>query len=199
MPTGASGRVRLQVARMREFYSPHVEADVEHIFDQCGLGTDVQSQTKSILLQAKRLIELGDGMLVIRPDRDALALFWYVICAESVSKIESGAGPGTGSHLNVQRFFKLLVPASEQIELGRSFLDAGGNELAIRRGVAALYEVRCAIAHDGEYWDFRFPKRGARLISESSGVHTTISRERLRRLIILGALNAARMCVQREA
>jgi hypothetical protein len=109
-----------------------------------------------------------------------------------VSKIESGAGSETGSRQNVQRFFKQLVPAPDRQQLAASFVDVDGRSVGLGRGVSALYDLRCAIVHDGEYWDFRFPTRhSAQLISQVSGVHTTATRLELRRIVILGAMNAA--------
>ena len=184
--------------RFKRFYERHVETPVAPLITAAGIGTNRKSAAKTVLQQAKRLVELADEMLKLKPGRDAFAVFWYVTCAESISKLEQSHASEDGSKKHVLRFFNTLVPAASRDELAESFTNGDGEPLSLHAGVTALYRVRCALAHDGEYWEFRFSKRGhPTSIATDGSVRTSVSRDRFSAMIVEGAVEAARLLLAR--
>jgi hypothetical protein len=178
---------------MIEFFQKTVEMDEGELIQKVGVGVAGSRPSKRVLQQTQRLLELAEDMQQIRPERDALSLLWCSVCAESVSRIESGDQSSEGAGKHARRFFLQLLPPSEREELAKSFVDGAGHAVGLKAGVGALYRVRCLLAHDGEYWSFKFSTDGKpRQLIPAEAVHTSLSRGRFHRLVALGGLETAR-------
>ena len=104
-----------------EFYRrffPSFEG-AEEFVQACEAQDPPNNTAKLIMHQGQRLISLAEEIPKLRPARPALQVFFLVVCAEAVAKLEEGAAPEGGSRKAVRRFFKELVPEDEQLALSR--------------------------------------------------------------------------------
>lgn len=175
-----------------EFYQPYFinRLEAERFVSHCRQQRTPFDAAKRIMQQARRLVLIADDMNNVRKDRDALALLFYLTCAENAAKIHDGYSEDRNSAKYVQRFFAQFLGRGDQQLIGRAFTDENGNSLGLESSVRRFYKVRCSVAHEGKYWGFSFRDLAA-YTKDVPEVHAQISKAEFRRIIVTGCVAAA--------
>jgi hypothetical protein len=143
--------------------------------------------------QVRRLSSLADDNLQMRGGRHSLAVFWLTVCAETVAKLHDAGEAEEGSRKAVHRFFETFLSSEEKQAIGSGLRDARTNEpLGLQKTVDALYDVRCDVAHEGNYWDLRFYGGGTPLLDAQSPIIASMSLHEFRTIVVRGGIRAAR-------
>lgn len=184
-----------------DFPSFYEEALVERCgaaeFVSCIRELDANKYPAKIVIhQAARLVWLADRLEEFAKGRDALQILFYVIAAETAAKVTRGHEAEGQSKQYVRLFFEEDCSRSSRQLLERAFaLSPTGQKLSLREAVDYLYRIRCDVAHEGRYFDYRLPSEGGIPMMnpdrhEFQIAH--ISLRALRRIVLEGALLAAR-------
>ncbi|HEV2379281.1 MAG TPA: hypothetical protein VG206_05745 [Terriglobia bacterium] len=116
---------------------------------------------KIALHQGGRMVWLADRMEDVAAGRDALQILFYLIAAEAVAKIVFGfKGEGKSKH-HVQRFFGEICLEKHRHLLSRALESAPGYFLTWEETTSKLYEIRCDVVHEGQYFGFHLQRGGS--------------------------------------
>ncbi len=140
-----------------EFYSPCFRGDEER--NQFFKDADSNPKAKRIYKRAARMIWLADRIDEFVHGRPALQVFFLLIAAELVGKIYEDFEKQGRSREYVHLFFENLCEPCDRELLARSFETVDLKSLCLSEAVEVFYEVRCAVAHEGAYYDFLLPPR----------------------------------------
>ena len=189
--------------------------EAEAFVKACESQEPPNNTAKIIMHQGQRLVSLAEDMPKLRPGRESLQVFFLIVCAEAVSKLDAGSLSGMKSKEAVIRFFKELVPEGQQHRLAdglrrrkqdedrrrvREPLEwmksITPEERMLRRLVEAvevLYAVRCSVAHEGVYWEISFKSGNLGMLSIVNDWVTTasITMEELCNVVAHGCVKAA--------
>ena len=103
---------------------------------------------------------LARDVLEVRPAYHGLQVLFLVMCAEATAKLHAGnAAPGE-SRRAVLSFFEHLLPEPAKQTLINGFRKQSDDVAELHDIVDALYKVRCAVAHEGDYWSVFFSHDG---------------------------------------
>ena len=201
-----------------DFYESYLASRVEAegFVNSCEEQEPPNNKAKIIMHQGQRLVSLAQEIPKLRPNRESLQVFFLVVCAEAVSKLDADSTSG-GSKAAVVRFFKEFVPADQQLTLangvrrrqhtderrtsgseGTDWMNpASGEERAQRQladAVDVLYAVRNSVAHEGNYWDFSLRSGDVRMLSIVEGwvVNSNITISSLCSVVAHGCIEVAR-------
>ena len=155
-----------------------------------------QSKAKIVLHQAARMLWLADRIEPFARVRPALLILFYIIAVEAVAKLVKGFQREGASKRHVRLFFEDICSQRHRAILGDAFRrSADGSALTLREAVDLLYDVRCDVVHEGQYFIFTLPEpadasplltvyRGASLIPK-------ITAHELRKIVLEGAVLGA--------
>jgi hypothetical protein len=149
---------------------------------------------KLIMHQCRRLVLLAQEVGDAKPNRHSLQLLFLLICAEAVAKLADGRL--TGSRKAVQTFFRDHVPSSEQDLVSQRFRESGTlSPLSLQQAVNVLYDVRCSVAHEGDYWGFNLGSGLDWTLTGYRHIESHLAVAELIRIIVEGSVIAARKCL----
>jgi hypothetical protein len=113
-----------------------------------------ECKAKIVLLQAVRMVWLSDRIDEVARNRPALQLLFYLIVAEAVGKIVAGYSGEGQSRYRVRLFFEDICSDSHRKVLNQSFQKEDLSWLNVRETIDFLYDVRCDVVHEGQYFNF---------------------------------------------
>src|SRR5574337_1948541 len=189
-----------------EFYAPAFSnAAAAQAFVACVEAISAQqSKAKIVLHQAARMLWLADHIEPFARGRPALLILFYVIAAEAVAKLVKGFQGEGESKKHVRLFFEEICSAHHRSILADAFRKSvGGSALSLRETVDLLYDVRCDVVHEGQYFVFTLPEP-----SDTSALLTVyggqslipkITASELRRIVLEGALVGAAQLLPRDS
>ena len=176
------------------FYSTHFEDRQETInFVQLLESLDLEApnhRAKIMMHQIQRLVSLADNIQKTSENRDALKLFFLIICAENVSKLQANYIDDDKSKFYVQQFFVNFVSSADRSLLERSFVDSTFKMLSLHEAIGFLYKVRCSLVHEGNYWSFQFAYPDMPVMCGEHLLTVKIKFEQLRDIVIRSGINA---------
>ena len=117
-----------------------------------------ESKAKIVVHQTARMLWLADRIEEVARGRAALCIAFYLIAAEAVAKVVCGfTGEGKSRH-HVRIFFREICSDLHRQRLERSFSTGPGAYLGFMEVVDLLYDVRCDVVHEGQYFNFLLPE-----------------------------------------
>lgn len=143
--------------------------------------------------QAQRLISIADDLPEIRPHAESLQLMFYTVCAEHLAKLHDKFNGEGRSREYVRRFFKNFVTSGDRGTLAAAFTDHTDHLMRVlpfERAVDLLYDVRCDVVHEGNYWGFAFHDGSTPMLNTDPDVIVNIRLDDLRTIVIHGSINA---------
>ena len=155
-----------------------------------------QGKAKIVLYQAARMLWLADHIEPLARGRPALLILFYVIAAEAVAKLVIGFKGVGESKRHVRLFFEDICSHRHRSILANAFRrNAGGSTLTLRETVDLLYDVRCDVVHEGQYFTFALPDPSdtSRLLTVYGGqsLIPKITVHQIRQIILEGAVVGA--------
>ncbi len=153
-----------------------------------------ESKAKIVVHQTARMLWLADRIEEVAKGRAALSIAFYLIAAEAVAKMVSGFTGEGKSRYHVRLFFRDICSALHRQRLERSFSTAPGVYLGLVEAVDLLYDVRCDVVHEGQYFNFLLPEGPEEeplIIGLDDAVEAHISAVELRQIVLEGALLGA--------
>jgi hypothetical protein len=175
-----------------DFYRPHfaTEAGLAEFVGACASQVGPRA-AKLIMHQVRRLVMLADQMGTLRPDRDSLHVFWYVVCAEAASKLQADYAKDDQSRVHVRRFFEEFASKNDQNSLASGFQHPDDlRPMTLREAADVLYDVRCDVAHEGNYWDFTLAAE-IPMINVAQPAIVSLRRSELRDIVVRTGIRAA--------
>ncbi|MDA2935154.1 hypothetical protein MYX82_12560 [Acidobacteria bacterium AH-259-D05] len=178
-----------------KFYHPFFQSDVEvrSFVEACEQLAPPDNVAKIMMHQGQRLVSLSDDIPTIRPHREALRLLFLMMCAENISKLHDGFQGEGQSRAHVRRFFESFLSESDTDALARSFADRSRPSiprLVLRDAVDMLYDVRCDVVHEGNYWSFAFRDGPTVMVNVNPDVNSHITFVHFRAIVVRGCINA---------
>lgn len=175
-----------------DFYKPFVE-DKEELsaFIASVLRLRGNNVPRRMLNSVHRLITLADAMEDIRPGKDSLKVFHFVVCIETLFHLRDGHVPNKAPVV-VDFFDNYLDTGDKQVILARFRRSLGDERYALRRlnhesepdylnrmqspnrmntqitieaFARIINEIRNCFAHEGDYWNFNFAKSDVRMMN----------------------------------
>lgn len=156
MPTDHVANINFE-----EFYAPAFpNGAAAQEFVECIEGIPAQqSKAKIVLHQTARMLWLADHIEPFARGRPALLILFYVIAAEAVAKLVKGFQGEGESKRHVRLFFEDICSQRQRSILADAFRrSAGGSTLTLRETVDLLYDIRCDVVHEGQYFIFKLPE-----------------------------------------
>ncbi len=177
------------------FYRPFFsdDAEVRVFVVACEQLAPPDNVSKIMMHQGQRLVSLSDDVSNIRPHREALQLLFLMMCAENISKLHVGFQGEGQSRAHVRRFFDEFLNDGDKNTVGTGFVDHSEHlmpSLGLRAAVDMLYDVRCDVIHEGNYWDFTFHDGQISMLNTDPDVISHITFGQLRSIIVRGCINA---------
>ena len=145
--------------------------------------------------QCQRLVSLSDDIAEIRPHREALRLLFLLMCAENISKLHDEFQGEGQSRAHVRGFFDTFLSERDKQTVGAGFVDHSKHlmpSLGLRAAVDMLYDVRCDVVHEGNYWEFTFHDAHTPMLNVDPDVIAHITFNHLRAIVVRGCINAVR-------
>jgi hypothetical protein len=179
-------------AKWLDFYRPHfpTEATLVAFVEACVAQAGPTRAAKIIMHQVRRLIMLADQMETLRPRRDSLSIFWYVVCAEAASKLQADDGD-RDSKPHARRFFAEFSSTTDRQRLASGFRHPQGlGPMSLLEAVDTLYAVRCSVAHEGNYWEFTMSE-GIDMINVAQPAIVSLTLHELRDIVVRTGIAAA--------
>ena len=156
-----------------------------------GLGPEAPRHRAKIMMhQIQRLVSLADDIDKLRPKKEALRLFFLIVCAENISKLHANFDGEGQSKLYVRRFFENFVSPADRHLLERSIVDSEFNMLNLEQVARLLYDVRCDVVHEGNYWSFQFAFPDMPAISRELPIKVSIRYCQLRDMVVRAGVRA---------
>lgn len=177
------------------FYRPFFDSDAAcaTFVDGCAAQSGPTLNSKIIMHQVRRLTMLADDSLGLRPGRYSLGIFWLMVCAEAVAKLHVKYLGERESRKMVHAFFDNFLTQPQKDLLGTGIRSMKTTlPMGLMGAVDALYDVRCDVAHEGNYWDWTFVHKGTAMLNVDYDVIAELEWEQFRDLIVRGGIVAAR-------
>ncbi len=179
------------------------EAASRRFADRVENVPEAQTTAKVVFHQAARFVWLGDQINEIAKGRPALQILFYMIAAETVSKLTNGFEGRGKSSCYVHAFFEKLSDKADQDSLAHAFCKSPTRRpIGLTHAVDLLYDVRCDVAHRGMYYVFQLPRDESDLplLVPLGGVtiETNFTLNSLRNIILRGAIRASSMIMGDE-
>ena len=177
------------------FYRPFFSNDeeVQVFVEVCEQLAPPDNMSKIMMHQGQRLVSLSDEISNIRPHCEALQLLFLMMCAENISKLHDGFQGEGQSRTHVRRFFDEYLNDDDKNIVGTGFVDYSAHlmpSLGLRAAVDMLYNVRCDVVHEGNYWGFTFHDGQMPMLNTDPDVISHITFSQLRSIIVRGCINA---------
>ena len=180
-----------------DFYEPFfaTRADArKFVSDREGLdASDPKHPAKIMMHQTQRMISLSDDLPTIRPGRESLQLVFLLICAEHIAKLHDNFNGEGHSRAYVRDFFGKFLTAVDKAELEAGMLKydrTSRTRLSLLEVVDILYDVRCDVVHEGQYWSFNFSDGATSIINSDPDVIVSITLQALSNIIVRGCIKA---------
>ncbi|MUG85712.1 hypothetical protein GNP92_05015 [Paenibacillus timonensis] len=171
--------------KLMEFYAPFVsDKDELAAFISSALRLRSNPVPRRMLNSAHRLITLADQMDEVRPGKDSLKIFYYVVCIESLYFLRNGDAENKtltivdfftnyieehDQQLIMDRFHRNLADEKynvhqrpdetydEYLERLNTSVDRTFNtRVSMDVFARVINEIRNCFAHEGDYWNFHF-------------------------------------------
>lgn len=177
-----------------DFYAPFFSSRDEAIgfvekFESLDRN-DSHHPAKIMMHQAQRLVTLADDLPQIRPQPESLQLLFLLICAEHISKLHANFEEEGCSRQHTRRFFEELLPEKYRDCLRHGFSRHDRRPLTLREIVDILYDVRCDVVHEGNYWGFHFHNGWMPMLNTDPNVIANARFQDLRSFVIRGCIEA---------
>ena len=156
---------------------------------------DENHVAKIMMHQTQRLISIADDIPQIRRKRESLQLLFLMICAEHISKLHDDFKGEGYSKKYVRQFFDNFLSKSDKNELSKSFISirvTPRQPLDLPKVVDLLYEVRCDVVHEGNYWGFHFHDGATSMINDNPDIEVLMQFSELRKIVVRGCINAVK-------
>jgi hypothetical protein len=153
---------------------------------------------KIALHQGARMVWLADRMEEVAAGRDALQILFYLIAAEAVAKIVFGFKGEGKSRYHVQRFFKEICLDRHRVLLSKALEMVPEQFLTWEQTVDKLYDVRCDVVHEGQYFGFHLKPEDSTfpLLADSAepslNLVAHVSALKLRQIVLEGLVEGVR-------
>ncbi len=173
------------------FYGPAFpsRAEAEAFVERCE-AAPTTSPAKVMMHQVQRLVSLGDELAEISR-RDPLQVLFLVICAECVAKLEAGFKGEGKSKPYVRKFFSAFLSPTDGNLLSNAFTRLPALEsLTVEEAVDLLYDIRCDVVHEGQYWEFFFHDGDCTMFNPTYKVCAHVTIGQLRNLVVRTAVRA---------
>ena len=155
------------------------------------LGRETPRHRAKIMMhQVQRLVSLADDIDQIRPNREALRLFFLIVCAESIAKLHANFGGENQSNFYVRRFFENFVSPADRQVLESSIVNSQFHMLNLEQVARLLYDVRCDVVHEGNYWSFQFAFPDMPAITGEPPITVRIRYRQLRDIVVRAGVRA---------
>jgi hypothetical protein len=181
-----------------DFFCPHFPSrDKAEAFvrDVEGIGVGDPLHIKMIMMhQTQRLVSIADDLPKVRKDREPLQLLFLLICAENIAKLHNNFNDDGFSRKFVREFFEQFVVGDDRRALETSFRDRGLDLLNLRAVADCLYDIRCDVVHEGQYWGFQFHDGSTPMLNCDPNVQVFITLKALRDIIVMGCIAAISAC-----
>ena len=177
----------------RPFFSTNDEA--QNFVEACERLAPPDNVAKIIMHQGQRLVSISDDLPQIRPDHEALRLLFLTMCAENVAKLHDGFQGEGQSRAYVRRFFEAFLSDQDRDALASGFVDHSQPRmpsLGLRGAVDMLYDIRCDVVHEGNYWGFSFQDGPTPMLNVDPDVISHITFDQFRAIVVRGCINAVR-------
>jgi len=171
--------------KLLDFYAPFV-SDMDELatFISSALRLRSNPFPRRMLNSAHRLITLADAMDEVRPGKDSLKIFYYVVCIESLYFLRDG--DVENKTLTIVEFFNTYIEENDrQIILDNFHRNLADEKYNVHKRPDETYdeylerlntsvdrtfntrvsmdifsrvinEIRNCFAHEGDYWNFHF-------------------------------------------
>lgn len=163
--------------------------DARAFVDACESTNPPDHAAKLIMHQGQRLISLAQDIPSIRPSRESLQVFFLIVCAEAIAKLDTGSE--LGSRESVRRFVCTLVPEPHRSAFGNGFTTHSHDPLGPQGAADILYDVRCDVAHEGNYWSFALRHGSTPMLNSTPAVISRLSADELVEIVARGCIVAA--------
>ncbi len=180
-----------------KFYEPFFEDRQSAIqfVERCENLTPENSNhiAKIMMHQTQRLLSIANDMPQIRPQREVLQLLFVLICAENIAKLHDDYTDEGKSRYYVRKFFESFLSDSYQKKIGNGFIDNEDNllrPLGLRKAIDILYDVRCDVVHEGNYWGLSFHDGRMPMVNVEPNVNVYIRFEELKDIVVYGCITA---------
>lgn len=151
---------------------------------------DLRHPAKIMMHQAQRLISLADDMPQIRSHIDSLQLLFLLICGEHIGKLYDNFDGEGRSRAYTRQFFETLVSEQDRQWLKKGFNHIDRTPMEIQEVADLLYDVRCDVVHEGNYWRFHFSDGRTPLLNTDPDVIVNLRLADLRDIVVRGCINA---------
>ena len=183
------------VEKWLEFYHPFFSSteEVRRFVEACEQLSPPNNVAKIMMHQGQRLVSLGDDIPQIRPHHEALQLLFLMMCAENISKLHDRFKGEGQSRAHVRRFFDKFLNGNDKKTIGSGFVNHSENRmpsLGLRAAIDMLYNVRCDVVHEGNYWGFTFQDGQTPMLNADPDVISHITFGQFRSIVIRGCINA---------
>lgn len=149
-------------------------------------------RAKIMMHQVQRMVSLADDVGDIRPGRESLQLLFLLVCAENTAKLFHGFASEGHSRAFTRRFFEEFLSPEDRHTLEHAFVTLDHKPLDLRQAVDCLYDVRCDVVHEGQYWGFNFKSGDTPMLNAEPAVTALISLAEFRLLLVRSAIRAVR-------
>jgi hypothetical protein len=176
------------------FYVPFMASPAEALsfVKSCEDAQPLRHPSRIIMHQCCRLVTLASDVATIYQAHHGLQVLFLVMCAEATAKLHAQNTTAGGSKRSVYTFFKDLLPNDARRDLVDGFRNPLDEPVGLDEIIEALYKVRCAAAHEGDYWSVFFSHDGVPTASRGWSIVTTLSIEAFTKLVVDGCVAAAR-------
>ncbi|ETT53910.1 hypothetical protein BSK66_12545 [Paenibacillus odorifer] len=147
------------IRRHRILFSKYFNQDDElDMFIDRNLDTSKDNIQRRTINNVQRLVALADEMILVKPGKWDLAIFFFLSCVESIYTLNR-------SRLKKQEmiidFFEKYVTDEEQDSIAKSIMIADESipydyKITRERFSLLLTSIRNQVAHEGVYWNLYF-------------------------------------------
>jgi hypothetical protein len=198
-----------------KFFAPHFRSHQEaaEFVEQCeAFNRDFtppeqrKYPTPKIMMhQTVRLITLADKIGQLPNAHDPLSLVFLLACSECIAKLHDAFEDEGKSHAFVLDFFAKYVSEEDKQVLVEGIRPVGGEAFPVTTVVDLLYDIRCDVVHEGQYWGFSFPKDDCPMVNLHPrcdrglpGVIVRLQMKELRDIIVRGCIRAVTSRLDRQ-
>ena len=184
-----------------EFFNTSDEAKefVEKL--ECLGPENPRHKAKIMMHQTQRLVSIADALPKIRPEHEpaqSLQLLFLLICAEHIAKLHAREEQDGQSRKYTQQFFNKFLNENDKQAVIRGFRripeeyfpDPVNSTMSLSEVVSLLYDIRCGVVHEGNYWDFHFHDGNLTMINTDPDIEVSITFPELRNCVVRGCIKA---------
>ena len=189
-----------------EFYAPAFPSAQEaKEFVQQVESKPGPTPARIALHQGARMLWLADRMDDIARGREALQILFYLVTAEAVAKIVFAFKAEGKSKHYVQRFFGEICRNAHRDSLSRALgllsMRDTPHFLTWNEVVDVLYDVRCDVVHEGQYYMFHLAMNSGlpEVVVSDQNYIAHITAAQLRQIVLEGVVEGVKKLIQGNA